>query len=180
MEKEMRMNLFDLMGLAFLALIIYALYKQLSSHPERKDVKREMIETKGFKLNYLGGHPKLMSNTSTKVMLFDENTIGLYSTDRLDCHQERINICDVKYCGIKTAQQVMNDASLGRTLVWGTSALKDSVETVNYLILTYLYEDVEITCMFEGIESSTCNFELNKLINIYNSKKLVKETPVTN
>ena len=92
------------------------LFQKATDTPEKKalreEVKREFGQ-KGYGLTYLGGHPELEENIFYKLII-NSNQVGIYCNNDFYKFKEQINITKIKYCGVRTSQQIKTMLALAR------------------------------------------------------------------
>lgn len=106
---------------------------------------------------HLGGHPYLESNQGILYLqIRKDNKIHLYKDSTKDELRKdyEIDLDKVTKYEIKNNEQLQKDITMGRFLVFGLAslALQKKSKVVNeYLILSYMENNIEINCLFKGV-----------------------------
>jgi len=136
-----------------IALIIIAYVYTTKKSNLRKTNQNVLSETILF---HLGGHPYLQANNIVFFQIRNNNTIYFHK-ENTDTGKE-IPISELTRYEVKTESQIFKDVTLTRLvtlgiLAWGVKK-KSKVEE-QYLILSYMQNNIVIDCMFKRISPDT-------------------------
>lgn len=160
----------------FLFIILYRLFMRSFKEETKKQVKQyeENLKTRNIisenKLIHLGGHPYLNANDKISFQIKTNNTICFYK-ENTNTGAEILISKLIKY-EVKTETEIQKDVTLTRLLALGIFAFgvkkKTKIED-QYLILSYIQNNVEINCIFKRWYQGT---HLGDLISTLNRLKI--------
>jgi hypothetical protein len=150
-----------------IALIIIAYIYTTKKSNLRQQNQNVLFETI---LYHLGGHPYLQANTIVFFQIRNNKTIYFHK-ENVDTGKE-IPISNLLKYEVKTESQIRHDATITRLLTLGIFAFgaKKKFETnTEYLILSYIDNGIEVTCVFKQMQDKQ---ELGTIISDINRLKI--------
>jgi hypothetical protein len=150
-------------GIILLIIFIFmiiAIISAIKDIPKDKQKYEERIKQQNVlsetTLYHLGGNPYLQANDIILFQIRNNNTFYLYK-ENTDTGKE-ISILDLTRYEIKVESQITKDVTLTRLLTLGIFAFGVKKKTQNeeqYLILSYIQNNVVIDCIFKRKYSDT-------------------------
>lgn len=166
--------------LLFIIIYIYCRQSVVEQGEEFEVKERQLGIISTTFLIHLNGHPYLQANDIITFQIRQNKTI-YFENKNLNTKKQsqtkgfignEIPISQLTRHEVKTETEIRRDVTLTRLITLGIFAFgvkKKTEESTQYLILTYLDNGVEVTCLFKQVRDGQ---ELGEIISTLNRMKV--------